>query len=199
LISATVLLSACGSTLKQNWRNFTAYYNTYYNAKRAYQTGIEQVEEQSVNINPEQPIRIHTAPVGAGQQNFQKAITKGAKILRKYPNTKWVDNALSLIGKSYYYRQEYFSAEQKFRELYANANSPKMKQRAVLWRGRIFMEMELYSQGISYLQNELGDIENWNKSVKAEVQSVMAELYSYLNQWEPANEYLVESIPQLND
>ncbi len=194
-----LLLSSCTTTVKNHWNDFTAYYNTYYNAKRSFQTGIEKIEEQSVSINPEQPVRIHPAPVSAGQQDFQKAIEKGAKILRKHPETKWVDNALLLIGKSYFYTQEYFSAEQKFRELYANASSPEMKQKAVYWRGRILLEMELYSQGINYLQNELENITDWNPEFRAESQSVAAELYSNLQQWEPANQYLLDAIPELRD
>jgi len=187
----------CKTTLKSSWNDFTAYYNTFYNARQNFEAGYKKVKDQTVEINPEQPIRIHRTPVNVGKENFEKSINRGAKILRDHDNSKWVDDALLLIGKSYFYRQEYFSADQKFSELFANTQKPAMKQRAVMWRGRVFLEMELYSEGISYLENQLEDIEKWKKPLKAEVQAVLAELYSQLEQWDEADNNLSEAVPDL--
>lgn len=197
LIILTVIAIGCKTTLKSSWNNFTAYYNTFYNARQNFKAGYKKVQDQKVEINPEQPIRIHRTPVNVGKENFEKAINRGAKILREHDNSKWVDDALLLIGKSYFYRQEYFSADQKFSELFANTKKPSMKQRAVMWRGRVFLEMELYSEGISYLENQLEDIEKWKKPLKAEVHAVLAELYSQLEQWDSADNNLSEAVPHL--
>jgi tetratricopeptide (TPR) repeat protein len=116
----------CGQTLQKSWSNFRAYYNTYYNAKKNYDAGFEKVKEQNRTIDPYKPVRIHPPPLQAGNSDFEEAIEKSAKILRKYSNSKWVDESLLLIGKSYYYQQKYYPALQKFEELYKASSSPKM-------------------------------------------------------------------------
>ncbi|MEX2362799.1 MAG: hypothetical protein WD597_04210, partial [Balneolaceae bacterium] len=117
--------------MQSNWRNFNAYYNTFYNAKESYNAGLKKNLGQPRDYNPLQPIRIHEKPVNAGVQEFDKAIEKGADVLRKYEDSKWVDDALELIGKSYYFKQEYFSADQKFKELFVTSNNPKLEQEAL--------------------------------------------------------------------
>lgn len=199
LLILLVVVSGCRSTLKSNWRNFNAYYNTFYNAKKNYKTGLEKNLGQSRDYNPLQPIRVYKKPVNAGASDFNKAIEKGADILRKYNETKWVDDALELIGKSYYFRQEYFSANQKFKELYTTTGSVKKKQKAIVWQGRVLLDMELYSQGISFLTDELISFEGeWDKHFRAEALVLLAEHYVYVENWELAKERLLEGIPDLS-
>ncbi|SMO91112.1 tetratricopeptide repeat protein [Gracilimonas mengyeensis] len=201
LISLAILLTGCGSALKSNWRNFNAYYNTFYNATQSYESGLEKNLNQSRDYNPLQPIRIHQEPVNAGAQEFDKAITKGADILRKYNDTKWVDDALLLIGKSYYYRQEYFSADQKFKELYVTTENPEMKQISVFWQGRVLLEMELYNEGIAFLSEQISlleeDEDGWNERHKAQVQAVLAQHHVELENWQTAADQLSEALPDL--
>lgn len=197
LISLVILFSGCRSTLQSNWRNFNAYYNTYYNAKQSYKAGLKKNLNQPRDYNPLQPIRIHKKPVNAGGQDFEKAIEKGAVILRKYHESKWVDNALGLIGKSYYFRQEYFSADQKFKELYVTTDKPEMKQHSVVWQGRVLLEMELYNEGVAFLSEQLTLFENWDKNHRAEVKALLAQHHVQLGNWQTAAEELSEGLPNL--
>ncbi|MDZ7690717.1 MAG: hypothetical protein U5K69_06215 [Balneolaceae bacterium] len=150
LIATLIFLMGCGGSLKNSWTNFRAYYNTYYNAKENYQVGLRQVQEQPVELDITEPIRVHQRPVKTGGQEFQQAIDKGAQLLRKFPESKWVDETLELIGKSYYFRQEFYSALQKFEEQYNVTESPKMRQRSVVWKGRVLMDLDQYSQAIAF-------------------------------------------------
>lgn len=188
----------CGTGLKSRWGNFTAYYNTYYNAKKNYKTGLDKVLNANVIYNPQQPIRIHEVPINAGAQDFDKAIEKGAEILRKHENSKWVDNSLNLIGKSYYFKKEYFSADQKFQELAITTKDESLIQESILWRSRVLLEMELYGQGIQYIIQELNDREGgWNLNNKAELKAILAEYYVVQENWEDAITHLTEALPQL--
>ena len=193
-----VLFIGCGTGLKSRWGNFTAYYNTYYNAKKNYKTGLDKVLNANVVYNPQQPIRIHEVPINAGAQDFDKAIEKGAEILRKHGNSKWVDNSLNLIGKSYYFKKEYFSADQKFQELALTTKDESLIQESILWRSRVLLEMELYGQGIQYIIQELNDREGvWNLSNKAELKVILAEYYVVQENWEDAIIELNEALPRL--
>lgn len=198
LLFISVLFIGCGTSLKTRWGNFTAYYNTYYNAKKSYNSGLEKVLNAEASYNPQQPIRIHEVPVNAGAQDFDKAIEKGAEILRKHEDSKWVDNSLSLIGKSYFFKQEYFSADQKFQELALSTKDESLIEESILWRSRVLLEMELYGQGVQYIIQELDNREGlWTVRNKAELRSILAQYYVDQENWVGAIVELNEALPQL--
>jgi tetratricopeptide (TPR) repeat protein len=198
LLVISFLAGGCSSSLKSSWKNFNAYYNTYYNAQRSYSIGLDKNLSQSRDYNPLQPIRVHERPVNAGAQDFENAIQKGANILRRHDESKWVDDALGLIGKSYYFRQDYFSAEQKFRELYITTNATEMRQEAVIWRGRVLLDLELHSEGIAYLSEQLNTLEGqWKPDKRAEAKTVLAQHYVNQENWSMAAEELAQALPGL--
>ncbi|MBI5472183.1 MAG: tetratricopeptide repeat protein [Ignavibacteriae bacterium] len=96
-----------------------AYFNTYYNAQRQY----NEAEAEVLNA-PAQPgartEKEFLAPFDASSQSktkFTAVIEKCSKLLQYHPESKLVDDALFMIGKSYYYQNEHQSAERKFNEL----------------------------------------------------------------------------------
>lgn len=197
-IAILILISGCKTSFQSNWKNFNAYYNTYYNAKQSYHSGLQKNLNQPREYNPLQPIRIHPKPVNAGSQDFEKAIQKGADVLRRYEDTKWVDDAIGLIGRSYYFRQEYFSADQKFKELFITSNNPIMKQKSILWQGRVLLDMELHNEGIAFLSEQLTLLEDeWDQAYKAEVKALLAQHHVKLENWQVAANELSEALPDL--
>lgn len=193
-----VVLSGCSSTFQSRWKNFNAYYNTYYNAQKSYKAGLEKNLGQERDYNPLQPIRIHPRPVNAGAQDFEKAIQKAADVLRRHEDSKWVDDALALIGKSYYFKREYFSADLKFKELALSTRNNELLQEAILWRGRVLLDMELYNEGVAFLSEELLSREDqWDASYKAEVKAILAQHYVELKNWSLAAIELMEALPLL--
>ncbi|HET8865826.1 MAG TPA: tetratricopeptide repeat protein [Gracilimonas sp.] len=184
--------------MQSNWKNFNAYYNTYYNAEKNYEAGLEKNLSQMRDYNPLQPVRIHPVPVNAGAEDFDKAIQKAADILRRHDDTKWVDDAIFLIGKSYYFRQEYFSADQKFRELYVNSEDPQMRQRAIIWQGRALLEMELHSEGVAFLYERIEQFEDqWKPEQIAEAKALLAQHHVEMENWQLAAKFLSEALRDL--
>jgi tetratricopeptide (TPR) repeat protein len=188
-------LSGCKSIFKTRWSNFNAYYNTFYNAELYYKRGYDKVMNRLDPINPEQPIRIFKRPNTMLDTDFENAILKGADVLRDFSDSKWVDDALLLIGKSYYFQGQYFSADMKFQELLAATNSTAMMQQGVIWRGRFFLESEQYDAGIDYLNASLFDEElRWRGAEEAEVRLLLAQMNVELEQWQQAEEQLVAGL-----
>jgi len=197
-ILSLFLLSGCGTTLNESWTNFRAYYNTYYNAEQNFEAGLDKVENQEIEIDAESPIRVHPSPVSAGEQDFAKAIEKGARILRKFPDSKWIDETLELIGKSYYYRKEYYSALQKFEEQYNVTESYDMKQRAVIWKARVLLDLEQYEEGVLFLEQELEELYDvWRPALEGEAQVLLAEHHSRLQNWEEVQDLLSIALNKL--
>ncbi len=200
LLLLALLTQSCSTTLQSSWRDFNAYFNTYYNAKTSFERGLEIQERQEQPINPERPIRVHTAPRSAGQSDFEHAIQKSADVIRFHPQSRWVDNAIEIIGMSYYYQQQYFSADQKFVELLSTTSDPQLQKRAILWRGRAALELENYVEGINYAQSRLFSTEfDWEPEIAAELKLVIAQLYVAREEYEDAEVYLAESLPDIED
>ncbi|MFV1883547.1 MAG: hypothetical protein ACMZ7B_03580 [Balneola sp.] len=198
IILVVFFLTGCKTSFKSNFRDFNAYYNTFYNAKKSFNQGQKRSEEQARKYNTLQPIRIHETPLGAGAGDFQNAIDKGADILRKYDETKWVDDALEIIGKSYFYRKEYFSADEKFDELYISSENEVMKQRAVYWKGRVLLELRVHNQGVQYLTEQLSLYDGeWKEGLEFQVRVVLAEHYVERKNWVNAIDQLTHSVPKL--
>jgi tetratricopeptide (TPR) repeat protein len=189
IVLVSFLLVGCAAPVKQSWYNFTAYYNTFYNTKQFYSEGVSLNERQTPEMNPAQPIRIHKTPTQAGREQFQEAIERGASILRNHENSKYVNPAIFIIGKSYFYRSEFFSALEKFQEL-QQVSTGTEQQQSILWQGRTYLEMTSIDEGIRFLELELDYIEEWDSNLKAEVYSVLAQLYSEQRDWSKASEYL---------
>jgi tetratricopeptide (TPR) repeat protein len=109
-----------GSFVGRQYDDLTAYYNTYYNATKAFEKGLQSVEKSTPSVDRDQYVPIYPdPPSGPGGKSFKKAIQKSADLLREHPNSKWADDALLLIGRSYYYQENYVGAAQKFREVIA--------------------------------------------------------------------------------
>jgi tetratricopeptide (TPR) repeat protein len=198
IVVVSFLLVGCAGPLKQNWQNFRAYYNTYYNALNNFEEGLKKNTGQDPEINPERPIRAHLSPTNAGLEEFSNTIDKGASILRNHSESDYVSRALLLIGKSYYYRSEYFSALEKFQELYTIGSNYE-KQQSILWQGRTFLEMESFQNGIQFLEAEINAIDEWDPNLLAEVYLMIAQHYTELENWSAALNYLSFSIDDLKN
>jgi len=193
-----ILVAACGTPLEQPWRNFNAYFNTFYNAQQYYGDGLEQNERQTPDVNPLQPIQVFLPPTNAGLQDFQLAIETGASILRDHPESKYVEPAIAIIGKSYFYRTENFAALEKFQEL-SRITTGKMQQEAVFWQGRVYNQMGSYSEGLRFLQSEIDLIEDWDSELLAKTRVLQAQLHVAQESWSSAEELLRENKSGLND
>ena len=87
-----------------------AYYNTFYLAKRYYREG-QKAQERALTDTP---------PPDAVQK-YDATIRQCAKILVDYPKSKWMDDAIYLMGAAMYGKGDYVGAIKKFGELRENA------------------------------------------------------------------------------
>src|SRR5260221_12997318 len=75
------------------YQNVTAYFNTYYNAKKLFDDAAMEVESVPRKFTDTLYFKSYT--VGAASQTkFDKVIEKCSKILQSYPKSAWVDDAI---------------------------------------------------------------------------------------------------------
>ncbi|MGF1669734.1 MAG: tetratricopeptide repeat protein, partial [Balneolaceae bacterium] len=193
-----ILAGGCHTSLNQNWKDFKAYYNTHYNTKKFFDEGLEKNQNQVPEINPKYPIRVHVSPGRAGAAEFEKAIEGGATILREHDESSFVEPALAIIGMSYYYRSELFSALEKFQEL-NSISEGKYRQEAILWEGLVLLEMQSFNEGISFIESELLTVSDWDRELLAETKTVLAQHYVEREEWGEAAKNLGEALDDLSD
>ena len=170
-------VAGCGgnSFIGKRYDNFTSYYNTFYNAGQDYKNGVNAMESSEQPIDRTQYLGIFGGPPrSGGNVNFQNAIERSANVLRDHPRSKWVDDALVLIGKSYFYQENYVGAEQKFREVIAFETS--LEDEARIWLARTLMAARAYESAQEHLASSL-DRENTSRRSAARLRLALGELF----------------------
>ena len=80
--------------------NFSAYFNTFYNAQELFRNA-EEIRQKSEDDKPPK----------TALDNYQKVIDKSNYILDQYPDVKYRKDALLLLIQSHFQRQEYLETK----------------------------------------------------------------------------------------
>ena len=89
------------------------YFNTYYNAQKAYDQAV-RLHEKRIGKNPEDSVLVSPEE----KTKLERSIAKSSKVLELYPDKKkYQPKALFLIGESYLALGEYSKAILKYEEL----------------------------------------------------------------------------------
>jgi cellulose synthase operon protein C len=194
------LFSGCGSSsfLGQQIEDFRAYYNTFYNARRSFDEGRRALERrQAEPIDGTTYISLFGPPARPGNVTpFNKAIDKSANVLREHPRSKWADDALMVIGQSYYYMGNYAGAAQKFREVMALSRDYELEAR--LWLARALLAARSYEELQTVLQETLAR-EGLASGWQARFKLLEAELYVQQRRWEAARQALEGGLEHVPD
>ena len=110
-----------------------AKYNTFYNARRAFDDA-EHVREEAIKNHQDPP-----EPAGAQLQDYQEAIHKAQKILDDYPGHSLTDDALFLQAKAHNRLSSFRQSIKKLDLLFLNFPASE------------YMEEAIYIQALNYL------------------------------------------------
>ena len=107
-----------------------AYFNTFYNTQKYFNQGLRELKRyERMSKKIKQPatssrsagtssrVPRPRASSTAANTYFDQCIEKGSRLLELYPDSKWVDDTLYMLGRSLYYKGEYDGARKKFDEL----------------------------------------------------------------------------------
>ena len=125
-----ILLSGC------------AYYNIFYNARKAFNEAEARREASG-------------AAAGSSRRSggglYDKAIKKASRVLAFYPDSRWVDDSLLLLGKAFYHKEEYEKSVRKFEELEAHFPESDLVEEGRYWRGLALLETGREDEAIAVL------------------------------------------------
>jgi outer membrane protein assembly factor BamD (BamD/ComL family) len=130
LMGGCAVLSPVGKAIASGYDNMVAYFNTYYDAKQTF----DEAEEDTKAFLLTQRGKEVLPPLPADLiKKFDKVIDKCSNILAFHRTSSSADDALFLIGKSFFYQQEYIKAEKKFNELISQYPNGDRYSEACLW------------------------------------------------------------------
>ena len=193
-------LMGCGSA-RQPYRNFRAYYNTFYNAEKAFAKGEKNLEQQDIPVFRDTYLDLFPTPntdQGARASEFESAIKKSADLLRNYPESKWTDDATLLIGKAYFYQGNFTGAVTKFEETIAVAETegfeqPERSDEARFWLARTYIAEREFEEATTLLTESLAREEATPRWLPR-LQLVQGALYVQQERWNEAAEALEEGL-----
>ncbi len=181
----------------RRYGNFTAYYNGFYNAERVFESGFRNLNRtnQLVDRNHYLPLFVKTTGASASRE-FEDAVLKSADLLREHPDSKWVDDALLLIGKSYYYQENYVGSTQKFREVIELES--KLEDEGRFWLARSLITSGAFESALDEL-NVAITREDVNRRWASQYQLLLADLNVQQDNWEASATFLTDAIPDIKD
>lgn len=205
-LCGVLVLAGCSSNsfLGRRTDNFTAYYNTFYNARASFDEGVRSLEQRSTaRLDRTYYLSLFPQPPRGGNQQFESAIVKSADVLREHPDSKWADDALLLIGQSYYYTGQFVGAEQKFREIiYTLAEqlgeSSPLENEARFWLARTLISNEAYERAEPFLEETLAR-DNVPARWQGQYRLVQGELFVQQGRWDEAAVALRAGIGDVRD
>ena len=131
------------------WDSFTTYFNLYYNTIESFEKAEEQIYAQQRSLFSTEPL---TVP-GTANTELEKVIEKCSAILQFHSETGYVEDALLMLGKAFYYQNNYQKAQRKFEELVASQVEGDYELEAELWIGKCQMKLKHYSDALSTLHS----------------------------------------------
>ena len=127
------------------------YFNTFYNAQKYFRqaererrtheklhAGWELEEGATEDYQVPRPQK--------ADQLYDQAARKASRVLEQYKESDLVDDAMFLMGRSFFWRGEYLRAVQSFRDLETNFPASEYFDRARYWRALSMEEQRVYDQ-----------------------------------------------------
>ena len=212
LLLGFVLFSSC-STKKNTftrrfYHNLNARYNGYFNGNESFKTGV--VELEKLNVDDYSKIlnvyKLGTLENAASlSAYFDKAFTKSSTVIsrhsiyiKKKEHVRWIPVAYLLIGKQYYYKQEYKLAAEVFEYIISTYPEFPTKYNAMVWLSRTYIQQKKFDKAESMLEMFQDKIDKNKKDIPKQALKdfpvVYADYFLKQDNNESAIEYLMAGI-----
>lgn len=171
--------SGCGV-----WGDFTTYFNLYYNLSDVYSQAEASLKEQKKGLFDLEEVAVS----GNATTLFNQVIEKSSKLLQFNGESSFVDDALFMLGKSFYYMQNYQKALRKFDELLTAQPNSSLALEAEFWAAKTQLRLRNFDDGLSRLKTVK------EKAIKADDGNVLTLIYIEEIKFDMSNKNYVKSI-----
>lgn len=188
------------------YHNITCRYNVYFNGKESLNEGtIELVQGAKDNFNQVLPVFNFGTKQEAQKTNpsMDRAIQKASIAIQKHSmefdgveRVRWVEYSYLLIGKAYFYKQEYLSARRTFNFIIQEYGYDNIKYEAMIWLALTYNQTKEYEKSEPLLNLITADVSNGKvpETIVNILPQVYADLYIRQGYYDQAVQYLIEGI-----
>ena len=137
--------------------NFGTFFNKFYTALDDYDEAMKDYKASSIATYNRRLDSLNIVPAisPTAKEHLNKVIERCSKIIQYNKNTRFLDDAVLLIGKSYYYMGAYLQAERKFSEFLSKLTKSEFSDEALLYLGRTKLRLGSKEEGVKILTNLL--------------------------------------------
>ncbi len=150
LLCGSFLFSACSTKkntlVRRTYHNVTAHYNVYWNGMDNLRQGLKEyqagLKDNYAMVIPVYQYGDKASATKMSQyadiaiKKASKAINKHSMVFNRKEYVNWIDDCYLLIGKSYFYKQDYPMARRTFEFVIKTYNENEIKYDAMLWQAR---------------------------------------------------------------
>lgn len=162
------------------------FYNTFYLARKSF----NEAEERRKSAGRENARR-------SGGSGYKRAAEKSEKVLEKWPNSKWYDDALFVNGVSHFYMKNYSRSEKKLRELIVEFPESEFVREARLYLAQTRLQLNEEASAMIIFEELFLDSDN--KDIQTEAALALGEYYYENKNYDEAEKYFLSLIDSLGD
>ncbi len=206
LFAILVVFTSCSTKkntfVRRVYHNLTAHYNVYWNGMDNMRSGVKDfqatVKDNYSTILPVYNFGDKASATKVSQfadiaiKKSSKAIQKHSMYFNRKEYNRWIDDSYMLIGKAYFYKQDYPMARRTFEFVIKTYNENEIKFEAMLWQSLANMQLRDYSRAEPMLDMVQNMIKQGKAPEKYEEMLVLcyANFFILQKNYPAATEYL---------
>lgn len=153
----------------------SVYYNLFFNCEQAFNNAERQRHESKGG--------------SGGRSEYQKAIEKAQKVVENYPKSKYYDDALFILGVSFYHTGEFAKSERRFRELLAEFEDSKYTREATLYQAKAKLALGEEEDAMTVFSDIFES--RYDRDFKAEAAVALGNFYMEEKDYSEARRYYI--------
>lgn len=207
LLCTLLFLAGCSrskdSFTARTYHRMVSKYNPLFNGEQALLKAEESLSQQHRD-DYDSILRVYRTAdlqaVNAIKPELEKAIEKGAKVIRQHSmmienkqRNSYIDDAYLLIGKARYWDREYVAALENFNFIIQEFKDPKVQMRAYYWVAKTETAMGNYVPAKEHFEKLYSD-RKFSKYIDEDVYAHFAQLEIDQERYTNAYQLLTQAI-----
>ncbi|MCX6164772.1 MAG: hypothetical protein NTU73_07945, partial [Ignavibacteriae bacterium] len=178
---------------------FGTFFNKFYQALVDYDEALTDYRASTITAYNRRLDSLNiTPPISSvAKEKLTKVLERCSKIIQYNKSTRFLDDAVLLIGKSYFYMGEYLQAERKFSEFLSKLTKSDLYDEAILYLGKTKLKLGKNADAEVILSNLLKSTND--NEIKSEIYQDLAGLSISKNDYQGAIDFFVKSIELTKD
>ena len=174
--------------------NFSTYFNKYFSSLEDFDDAMKDYKTLVIANYNRRLDSLYTLPSLTTniKDKLNSVIAKCSKIIQYNKNSRFLDASVLLIGRSYYFLQDFYQSERKFNEFISKLSKSNLTDEVSLYLGKTKLRLKKEEEGFSIL-NDLIEKSN-NPDLKSEATQELALYFISQKNYQNGIDYIKKSI-----